>query len=512
MKKITKIYFLVLVVLTPCLYSCSDILDQEPVTITHPDVYWSSQSEADRALAGSYALLKNALMTQSSFLIWGEFPAMTLMDSQFWIINYIENNGNYSLPYRGETADWKLFYRAANWAFTIEKYVNEMPEELFATPQEKNRVLGEAAFVRALSYFYMTRIWGDVPIVHESIETSDQLITEDGFIVEIGRSDEKEVLEYIMEATEKAIGLLEYSSPGNQRWAIFANKASAEALKAHVALWYASRDGDNPELIQQSIDAATSVINNSNANLIDYVAEGNEGFEDMVRGQSKTGLFEINISTDVSESYRVSSGNSTPTGLTLNQPILSGSNGTAPWGNPDFYGYEFMLQSERDSDIRKDLFFFDFEDVGGATFPMKYALSSDDPDSESVYALFSEANILIFRLADIYLLRAEAYAKQGDFASAISDMDLVRSKAGVPGYEGPQDRPELIKAIFDERAIELVAEGHSAFDRIRMDYFEGVSWMNSKRKLQKGYFWPISSSIIVKNPSIVQTEYWQGRL
>ncbi|AWW31331.1 hypothetical protein DN752_15030 [Echinicola strongylocentroti] len=512
MKKFQKIYLSVLTAFTIGFSSCSGILDQEPITITHPDVYWSSQSEAEQALAGSYALLKNALLTQSSFLIWGEFPAMTLMDSQFWIMDYIENSGNYSLPYRGETAEWKLFYRAANWAFTIEKYVNGMPEELFATSQEKDRILGEAAFVRALSYFYMARIWGDVPIVHESIETSDQLITEDGYIVEIGRSDEKEVLQYILEATDKAISLLQYSNPSNQRWAIFANKASAEALKAHASLWYAGRNSDDPELIQQSIDAATSVINNSNASLVDYVAEGNEGFESMVRGQSKTGLFELNVSTDVDESYRVTNSNSTPPGLTINQPILGGNNGTAPVGNPDLYGFEFMAQPERDADVRKDLFFFDFEDMGPSTFPMKYALSSDDPDSEDTYAVFSEANILIFRLADIYLLRAEAYTRQGNYASAISDLDLVRSKAGVPAYEGPSDRPSLIKAVFDERAIELVAEGHVAFDRIRMDYFEGVSWMGSDRKAKKGYFWPVSPSIIIKNPSIVQTEYWQGRL
>ncbi|GAB3648149.1 hypothetical protein GCM10028791_11380 [Echinicola sediminis] len=512
MKKLRKLNIYIATILSIVFFGCSDLLDREPLSITHPDVYWSSQSEAEQALAGSYALLKYAITYQANFLHWGEFPGMTLMDSKFWITNYIEGSGNYVLPYRENTQEWKFFYRAANWAFTIEQYVEGMPDELFTTPQEKNRILGEAAFIRAFSYFYMTRIWGDVPIVHESIESSDQLITADGYIVEVPRSNEKEVLDYILEVTDKAIGLLEYSNPGAAKWAITANKASAEALKAHATLWYASRDGNNTEMTQESIDAATNVISNSNASLIDYVAEGQEGFEKMVKGQSKTGLFEININAGMNESFRVSNGGGNHTGMTLNQPVLNGNNGTAPQGNPDFYGYEFMIEEERDNDVRKDLFFNEFEDMGAKTFPLKYALSSDDPASEDPYAVFSEANILVFRLADIYLLRAEAYTKLGQYSQAIEDLDLVRSMAGVPAYTGPQDRDNLIKAIFDERAIELVAEAHAAYDRIRMDYFEGVSWMNNNRKEKQGYFWPVSKDVILRNPSIVQTEYWQGRL
>ncbi|WP_186757690.1 RagB/SusD family nutrient uptake outer membrane protein [Echinicola salinicaeni] len=512
MKKLGKINIAILTLFSTLIFSCNSILDQEPVSITHPDVYWSSQSEAEQALAGSYALFKYAMTYQANFLHWGEFPAKTLMDSKFWITNYIEGSGNYVLPYRGNTQEWKHFYRAANWAYTIEQYVEGMPEELFTTSQEKNRILGEAAFVRALSYFYMTRIWGEIPIVHESIESSDQLITEDGYIVEVARSKEKEVLEYILETTEKSIGLLEYASPGSNNWAITANKASAEALKAHVLLWYASREGGNNELVQQSIDAATSVINNSNTSLVDYVTEGQEGFEKMIKGQSKTGLFEININAGMDESFRLSKGGGNHTGMTLDQPILNGNNGAGPKGNPDFYGFEFMIEPERENDVRKELFFNEFDKMGNQTFPLKYSLSSDDPASEDPYAVFSESNILIFRLADIYLLRAEAYTKLGQYSEAIEDLNLIRSKAGVPDYSGTLDERGLIKAIFDERAIELVAEAHVAYDRIRMDYFEGVSWMNSDRKAKDGYFWPVSIDVILRNPSIVQTEYWQGRL
>ena len=513
MKKFKKLSLAILSGVFFGLAGCTDILDQEPVSITHPDVFWDSQSNAEQALAGSYGLFKNAIMFQSNFLYWGEFPAMTFMNSRNWITDYIEGNGNYVLAYRDQTRNWKNFYRAANWALTIEGYVADMPEDLFNSPADKDRIIGEAAFVRAISYFWMARIWGDVPIVDESLESSDQLVSPDGYIQRIPRSDELEVLDYALEAVDKAIELLDYGSPGAPNWAITANKASAQALKAHISLWYASRDNGNPQMIQESIAAASSVINNGNVELIDYVSEGVEGFESMIKGRSKTGLFEINIDFGMNESFRMSSNDDSHTGLTLNYPVFATKNtNVGPFMDPLFYGNQILMQDqEREDDVRKELFFYEYQNPEDS-FLLKYAQQTDDPDSEDAYAQFSESNILLMRLADIYLLRAEAYAKQGASQLAIEDLNLVRSKAGVPAYAGSSDESSLIKAIFDERAIELVGEGHAAYDRIRMNYYEGVPWMNQSRIQKKGYFWPVDPSIITINPSIVQTEYWQGAL
>jgi hypothetical protein len=298
-------------------------LDQEPVSIATPNNFWISQTNSESALAGCYGLFKNTVMKDANFLLWGEFTGMTFMDSRSWIVNYIEEGGNYVLAYREDSRNWKGFFRTANWALAIEKHVGEMPDSKFKSVAEKNRIIGEAAFLRSLSYFYMARIWGDVPIVDEVIETSDQLLGGDGFIKTKPRMDEKKVLDYSLAAVNKAINLLEYSSPGSPRWAIQANKASAEALKAHLTLWYASRDNDNAEMLNQAVAAATSVITNSNASLIDYKGmTGQADFVEMCKGVSKTGLFEINISSDTNEAFRMAAGEGSHTGLTLNFPIF----------------------------------------------------------------------------------------------------------------------------------------------------------------------------------------------
>jgi hypothetical protein len=165
MKKITLYLFATLLLFS--IQSCNDLLDQEPVSITHPNVFWVNQSNAEQALAGAYGLFKKAITHQANFLFWGDITGMTFMNSGNWIANYIENNGNYNLAYRPYSRNWKELYRAANWALTIEQYVEKMPVDLFSSPEDKNRIIGEAAFVRAISYFYMTRVWGNVPIVKQ---------------------------------------------------------------------------------------------------------------------------------------------------------------------------------------------------------------------------------------------------------------------------------------------------------------------------------------------------------
>ncbi|MBF4467040.1 RagB/SusD family nutrient uptake outer membrane protein [Flavobacterium sp. LC2016-12] len=511
MKKYTYSKITVLIFGFLSLFGCTDMLDQEPLGLATPQNFWVSQANVESALAGDYALLKEALTKDSNFMLWGEFTGMTFMDSQFWIVDYIEGSGNYVLAYRDDSRNWKGFYRAANWALSIEKHVSEMPDSDFQSKAEKNRLIGEAAFVRSLSYFYLARIWGDAPIVDEVIETSDQLI-KDGYIITKPRENELKVLDFALAAANKAISLLDYSTPGAPKWAITANKASAEALKAHITLWYASRDQGNPAMLAQALAAANSVIGNSNASLIDYANEGVDGFNDMCIGQSKTGLFEINISSAMNESYRVDGGDNTMTGLTLTDPFFLNPNSTAPIISDDFYGKDMMnSDSDRDNDKRKELFFSDFDSNEQSSL-MKYSQATRDGQSSDPYARFSESNILIFRLADIYLLRAEANMKLGNTTAAVSDLNTIRSKANVPNYTGATDSQSLTKAIFDERAIELVGEGQSGFDRIRMNYYAGVSWMSPSRLSHQGCFWPVDPTIISINPAIVQTDYWKGKL
>lgn len=118
-----KVAILILLCFCGIISGC-DLLNQRPKDITYQKVFWKSKQEAQQALAGAYGLFKSALMTQSDFLYWGEFPARTILNSTSWIIHgYIEVSGAYHLPYRESTRSWKRLFKAANWAYTVEYYV-----------------------------------------------------------------------------------------------------------------------------------------------------------------------------------------------------------------------------------------------------------------------------------------------------------------------------------------------------------------------------------------------------
>src|SRR5690606_1529238 len=106
------------------------------------------------------------------------------------------------------------------------------------------------------------------------------------------------------------------------------------------------------------------------------------------------------------------------------------------------------------------LFFYGYGTEPEYAYLQKYSHAQQDPASEDSYSQFSESNILVFRLADMYLLRAEANTRLGNSGPAIADLNTIRSKANVLDYSGATDEASLMKAIFDERAIEFVGEAH----------------------------------------------------
>lgn len=511
MKKTLLFIILSLFLVLP--YSCvDDLLDQKPVGQNYSDVFWVDKQGAEKGLAGAYSLFRSNLLNGASFLMWGEFPGMFLLQTDQWIVGYILG-GNYVLAYWEYTREWERFYQVVTLTNIIQKHVGALDVSKFKSSsstteaeaqKEKNRILGEALFLRAYSYFYMARIWGDVPYMTEAIESSDQLVTEDGYVVGKERMPEVEVLKNILADLDQAKKWLDYSAPGQKNWAVQANRGSAEALEAHVSAWLASRvtGADQATYLARAKTACDNVITKSGASLIDYSKE--DAVKNMFEGQSTEGIFELNVNTAQNESFRVSKEENSHLGLTLNEPFQAED---ISYVAKTTYSFGKDLINRNPDDYRITQFFYNWGPKG---FLTKYSSMSPDVASTDHFAYFSESNIILMRLADIILLRAEVLAKQNKLTEAKADLNTIMNRANLPNYEGSDS--DLLKEIFNQREIELVGEGHCAFDRIRFNYFEGVPFMGSARIQQKGYFWPIQSNYLLINRKLIQNEYWRGKL
>jgi len=141
--------------------------------------------------------------------------------------------------------------------------------------------------------------------------------------------------------------------------------------------------------------------------------------------------------------------------------------------------------------------------VFGTTYfyPYKYKLTALSP-------VDTEYNMVI-RLAEVYLIRAEARAQQGNIGGAQADLNLVRARAGL-GPTTAGDAGSLLAAILHERQVEFVAEwGHRWLDLKRTGMADAV--LGSEKPGWVGYdtLYPIPAQQLTANPALVQNPGYQ---
>jgi hypothetical protein len=128
----------------------------------------------------------------------------------------------------------------------------------------------------------------------------------------------------------------------------------------------------------------------------------------------------------------------------------------------------------------------------------------------------SKQNIVLMRLPDIMLLRAEALNKLGSPANkteALTLLNTVRQRAGLEPFESEAAAiakyGDLESAILQERSVELCFEGHRWFDLVRTG--RAITVMNPLNGLnnEQNLVWPIHVNVLNKNPKMTQNEYYK---
>ena len=123
------------------------------------------------------------------------------------------------------------------------------------------------------------------------------------------------------------------------------------------------------------------------------------------------------------------------------------------------------------------------------------------------------SSILVMRLAEIYLLHAEALACTGDLAGATEYVNKVRTRAKLAGIAVPASQDAAIDAILKERRLELAFEGFRFFDLARHDRIYQVHdsmnakdsyWQQRKPLTETRLFLPVPTTALDANPNMSQ--------
>ncbi|MBC9929098.1 RagB/SusD family nutrient uptake outer membrane protein [Chitinophaga qingshengii] len=310
-------------------------------------------------------------------------------------------------------------YKLWSVAYTIIYQTNICVEGLSnstnLTPALKKQLLGEAKLVRSLTYFYLVQLFGGVPLITQS-DYHQAAIK--------GRSQPSEVYDFIISDLTDAKGLLSAAYPSAGR--LRPNSYTASALLAKVYLYT-----NNWQLAEKE---ANNVIS---ANIYKLEPDLNQVF----LAGSKEAIWQL---------QSVAAGSNTGEGSAFVNPDADVM--------PGYLVTDKLLNSFEVGDPRK-IAWIGSKAVNGQSyyFPYKYKVAS------SASTTITE-NYVMFRLAEQYLIRAEAAIRQGKIPAGISDLNILRSRARgndtsiLRDITTNQNMDDALKAILQERQVELMAE------------------------------------------------------
>ncbi|RAJ87618.1 putative outer membrane starch-binding protein [Chitinophaga dinghuensis] len=493
MKRIKlSLYSLLLVGALTSMSSCKKYLDNELKNGTYDNVYWNSQQDIEAAVNGGYALYRTALQNKNAFFIWGDLPAGMYATESSYLKNVPESGDFKTSYYEDACHDWTNWYRIINQCNMIIDKTAQLPASKFKgagilSPEDvKNSYIGEAYFLRALAYFSMVRVWGDVPVQNSPIYKAEDIKIK-------ARSPQDSVLNLVMGDAQSASALLHFSTQDGSR----ADKGAALSLLSHVSAWRHKYD--------QTATYADSVINQGGYQLEPAATLGRL-FK--TGGLSSETIFALSNNDANGESNPQSSGFSIPmaqaTGITFTDPNQV----------PLYWGAAATLstyyKTDENPDPNKDArykTYFKLKSGDKYTF-LKYSdVVNKSTAGSPLYK--DQSPVIIFRLADIILLKAEAQANLGQDGAAMTTANIVRARAGVDPFVGYSGQI-LKRAILAERIRELTGEGQNYFDMLRTGFYP--NWLSSQDRQQKqGWLWPIAKNIFNNNPLIVQNEWWKGK-
>ncbi|WP_426588299.1 RagB/SusD family nutrient uptake outer membrane protein [Mucilaginibacter sp. R-33] len=480
--------------------SCRKFLDQTPVSTPTDATTWQADGDANTGVAACYSLIRAAFNASIGYYAYGdlasgEFSSSDQPDFQK-VIDFNLGAGVASTATDNPLLKlrlWTPFFTAIAQSNRAISFITAMPVTVFngASDAEKlaqkNKYLGEAYFTRAFCYFTMARIWGDVPLV---LENSDATAAQ-----QYARSPQTDVLKQVIKDVSLAIQYLNWKDSGSSDRSVRADKGAAYALLAHIYAWM----GDYPACNT----ACDAIINSGSYSLMPAAS-----FMDIYKGQSQESIFEIAQNT-LTEGYNANV-YYTLASQTLTAPYL---NNTVPVWHVNNSLVQSLYNDTADVRLKKG---FIIVKNGTTSFYECVKYTNIQTVNNNTALKVALNNIVIFRLADIILLKAEALSagQTTNYAAALSLVNAVRSARNAKPLAGVSGTA-VVQAVTDERGRELFLEGHRTFDLIRL---ERITKEQQFDNVTPGEFaagktyWPIDPNLFLNNSKIIQTPFWIGKV
>jgi len=473
--------------------SCDKYLDLKPQDGIVRQEFWQTKEQLAAAVNGCYASLLNSSLAEKLFL-YGELradmiqPAIGVSSAELNIINVNIESTN-------AITNWAPFYTTINYCNTVINFAPQVLEsDNTLTQNQLNAYVGEALALRALMYFYLVRSFGDVPL-KLSPTASD---TDD---VQIPKSTQAEIFAQIVKDLKLAeeYVVTTYGNRDQNKGRI--TKYAVNAMLADVYLWLNDYNS--------SLTECNKIIN---AGQFGLVAGDNDWFSTIFyQGGSNESIFEIYFNANQLNPFYgmfASSVRRYRAALKVGEEIYTTD--LIDPTNRDIRGNGAALQMN-DNSIWK------YQGINSSA-----ARSSAD----------SYAHWMVYRYADILLMKAEALNQLGQGQAALDIIDTVRERANaLPATArtpNPTDKNEITNYLLEERAREFAFEGKRWYDLLRnarRDNYDRIdllldivsttaspenqqSAITKYRDIRSHYF-PIYDYELQTNKKLIQNPFYQ---
>ncbi|MFC0772068.1 RagB/SusD family nutrient uptake outer membrane protein [Terrimonas alba] len=466
---------------------CKKILEVKTESSITEENYFKNEGDFEPYVTGIYTFMRSFANNitygteRSEELIAGSNSRFGVAWSQ--IITPSSGAINYN--------DW---YKAIGHCNLLLARIADFP---FSSEDNKKRIIAETHCLRAYFYFHLTRIIGDAPLMLQAIMDENVPL--------LPRSSAADVMKQIQADLDEAINgfksmsnFVATSYPSRYRFSY----GAAQALKADAKLWSAKvLEGGDADLTVAI--AAIDEVELSGVTL-------NTDFKTVTTTRAATNKEIILAAYYQRDETGANYGLNALPFLSIVQGALNLD--SLPYAQTSGNGqgaYQISALSKglftNSSDKRIPFTWVTERQNSGS----KISWITKYPGTKYSDDRISDNDIIIYRLADLLLMKAEAYAALDNITMAIENLNKVRNRAGIGDYAGAADKVSVEKEILDERGRELFFENKRWYDLVRfhkggtIDVYNYVPQLIGKTT---PLFWPLNTTVLANNNLLVQTQ------
>lgn len=514
--KTKNIYLFVFIIFT--IVSCEKFLEEDPRAVIAPETFFASDNDARQAIQGTYAILKNNS-------IYGQVGLDHFYDNGADIIepnrpaNFVQPIGDYSLDealadvsvQKMSVSDtWKDLYRVV---FNSNFIIDRVTDNESIIEEVRTEVIAESRFLRALSYWHITNLWGNAPYYTEALTLDEVRV--------LGRTDEATILNGVIEDLQFAQSILPSSYPDDQRGR--ATKWAAAIVEAKIYMkqrnWQAGLNkcleiiNESPHALLPTYNEVFDPANEYNAEIIwslDFARDITGQFDPAFPGAAFAGNSNWRPSM-FNPRLRDEPANSDERSALSNALNARGEafNGTGLQVAAKDFAEKFPL-----NDLRRELNIVDNYLGFDLNFP--YMAKFWNLDLATSPRFNHEDNRMVFRLADVYLMAAECENEANGPGGAYQYIEPIRQRAYATQAEWELvglSQQEFREAIYDERKWELAGEATRRYDLIRwgilFDVMENIEyrfWSPAQNIRPWHVLLPIPLQELEQNPALLESD------